>query len=80
MVRGRVIMSIDSSCFDEHIDKRLKIITKFNRDIIIQEVMDDYVRDTVRNRVEYTMNLRDEGVRKALIKLGWTPPPDDNHI
>ena len=53
---------------------RVEVITRYNKDIITQETIETRVRDVLRDRVEHTMDLRENGVREALIKLGWTPP------
>jgi hypothetical protein len=36
----------------------------------------DPVRDAYRRHARLVMDTRDKAVREALIKLGWTPPPD----
>lgn len=51
----------------------IKIITRYDKDQIRQEVrMDEHY--SFSNIVEQVMFLKDEGVKEALIKLGWTPP------
>ena len=39
---------------------------------IIQKITNDYSAKMVK----YVMKLRDQQVREALVRLGWTPPPD----
>lgn len=49
--------------------------TRFNTDEIRQVWR---VSDVIHGDVhEYIMNLRDQGVREALKKLGWTPPGEE---
>jgi len=33
--------------------------------------------DMLNSRMKQIIDTRDEQVKEALIKLGWTPPPDD---
>ena len=41
---------------------------------IIQEIL--YIEDDVIKTVDFRMvDTSDDQIRKALIKLGWTPPP-----
>lgn len=41
---------------------------------IIQEIL--YIEDDVIKTVDFRMvDTCDDQIRKALIKLGWTPPP-----
>ena len=50
-----------------------EVNTKFNKDLIIQETGfsgSDRNSDMARNVIQ----LQEQGVREALIKLGWTPP------
>lgn len=50
-----------------------KVKTQFNRDMIIQSSGfdgPDYHAEMTRRII----NLQDDGVEQALIKLGWTPP------
>ncbi|MCL7941174.1 hypothetical protein M8009_12850 [Halomonas sp. ATCH28] len=54
----------------------IKIDTRFNADEIRQEVRES---DSIRGSItEHIMNLRDQGVREALEKLGWTPPGEES--
>lgn len=62
-------------------ENKIKVVTNFNADIIEQHIegLDfDY-------KVKEIIRLKDGGVRKALIDLGWTPPQhnstgeDDEH-
>lgn len=53
--------------------RKITLKTSFNSECIVQE--DDY--DSAVGFAKLTqrvLNLREEGVRKSLIKLGWTPP------
>lgn len=54
----------------------ITINTRFNIDEIRQEVRSS--DDIRRNIHEHIMNLRDQGVREALKKLGWTPPGEES--
>jgi len=38
------------------------------------EFNDDVISSSVRGISKEVIRLKDEGVREALIKLGWTPP------
>lgn len=54
----------------------ITINTQFNTDEIRQELRGS---DDIRGNVhEHIMNLRDQGVREALEKLGWTPPGEES--
>ena len=48
----------------------ITVNTKFNHDLIEQSV----VSDTTEIISREIINLKDKGVRDALIALGWTPP------
>lgn len=54
----------------------IKVVTKFNADLIEQSVsgFEQYGASFLAKEI---IKLRDEGVRTALIELGWTPPKDD---
>lgn len=62
---------------------RYQVETKVCLDtgLIVQDVFCDdrlsYGRDA-KMEVLYTrvIRMQDEGIREALIKLGWTPPPE----
>ena len=54
-------------------ENKLKITTDYNEDLIDQRVTID---DKLISR--QVMYLRDSGVKEALIKLGWTPPIDED--
>ena len=56
---------------------RLTIQTNFNSDVIEQtvDVVGSFGLSSEISR--QVMKLRDEGVRKTLIALGWTPPPGE---
>ena len=52
--------------------------TQFNKELIKQStvLMDDgKIISTMASRV---VRLEEQGVRDALIKLGWTPPKDED--
>ena len=51
-----------------------KIETKFSKEMIKQStiLMDD--GKTISTMVSNVIRLEEQGVRNALIKLGWTPP------
>jgi hypothetical protein len=54
---------------------KAKVITQFNKDMIKQYV--EYSEDlqvAKYNMIQEVMNLKDKGVRDALIALGWSPP------
>lgn len=57
----------------------IKVVTKYREDLISQEIqMGPPQRGyTGPNIMERVLHLQEEGVRTALIKLGWTPPPDN---
>jgi len=52
---------------------KVNVKTKFDDDIIKQIITDDF-DDLHQIFCEQVINLQDQGVRDALIKLGWTPP------
>ena len=47
--------------------------TNFNEELISQEVLMEAagIRESITRQV---IHLQEEGIREALIKLGWTPP------
>ena len=53
----------------EEFGPKFKITTNFSPDLIEQ-----VVEDPIGNITKQVIRLRDEGVRKALIAMGWTPP------
>lgn len=54
-------------------NNEIKVNTRFNKDIIESEI--DYgVIDTRQQVVKNIIKLQEQGVRDALIALGWTPP------
>lgn len=58
---------------------RYAVKTSFSKDQIEQDLLlHDDLNKTVKKISTEVMNLRDSGVREALIKLGWTPPEADN--
>jgi hypothetical protein len=46
-----------------------EIITSYDQDHIIQEIK--FNNNIIQSNI---LTLHDEGIRKALIDLGWTPP------
>jgi hypothetical protein len=54
---------------------KFSVETRFSPDHIEQETFTVFegVRQTIAREV---IQLKDDGVRQALIKLGWTPPVD----
>ncbi len=52
---------------------KVNVKTNIDDDIIKQVVTDDF-DDLHQTFCEQVINLREQGVRDALIKLGWTPP------
>jgi hypothetical protein len=61
-----------SNAFD---DRNLQVITRFNKEMIEQSVIAGAGLDIHQQLVKRVLYLQDQGVREALIKLGWTPPP-----
>lgn len=59
-----------------------RINTSVSDQVIVQEVdmpclldlEDESRRELLYRRI---VNLEEQGIRDALIKLGWTPPPSD---
>ncbi len=67
----------DSSDWARHriLPQEIKVTTEYNRDEIRQHTLG--TRDTMfNNMVVEVIRLKDQGVREALIKLGWTPPSE----
>jgi hypothetical protein len=57
--------------------------TKFNKDRIEQQIIFEDCHspiDMIDNVAVQVMNLQEQGVRVALIKLGWTPPETKNKV
>lgn len=58
----------------------IRIETSIHGDLIVQEVSDPAMRWTADDRrrliARDVMNTKDAQVREALIRMGWTPPPD----
>ncbi len=53
----------------------LKVKTEFTKSHISQSVqLIDYEAEMFRNISQQLIPLQDEGIRQALIELGWTPP------
>lgn len=57
--------------------KGIGIKTYYNKDVIHQ-VHEAAECSALERAVTQTMQLKEDGVRQALIKLGWTPPPSNN--
>lgn len=58
---------------------KLIIKTKFNRDVISSSIENNM--DEITNVMfEKIIRLQDEGIRKALIELGWTPPEEEKTL
>lgn len=53
----------------------MKITTHYSDDEIRQVVGEGV--DLAGRYYEYVISLRDQGIREALVKLGWTPPGED---
>lgn len=58
---------------------KYEIITRFDKNKINQIIMlkDEIGIDMDQIIYERSINLLDDGVKKALIQLGWTPPKED---
>ena len=54
-----------------------KIVTQFNKDIIIQ---DTYFDDQVDHYARQIIKLKEDGVKHALIELGWIPPEEKEKL
>lgn len=53
------------------------IETKYNKDIIEQTIMErDELQDSFKVLWRDSIKLKEEGMRKALMEIGWTPPED----
>lgn len=58
-------------------DNRIEVITEFNADIIKQHVQyPANLHGLHTTLVKDIIHLKEQGVREALIQLGWTPPAD----
>lgn len=55
----------------------IKVETYFNKDLI-EQVTRGPEFSLFENAVTQTINLREQGVKEALIKLCWTPPLENN--
>lgn len=54
-----------------------KVECRFNKSVIeLSGGFDHGMGDPLRDPTKKIINLEDDAVRKALIKLGWTPPCD----
>ena len=56
--------------------KQIRSVTSWNADGIITQHMEGF-DDCVTKMSRWIINTREAGVRKALIEMGWTPPPDN---
>ncbi len=56
---------------------KINVETKFNQDRIEQILTETTPLDVTHEIARYAVNLREKGIRDALIKLGWTPPPEE---
>lgn len=56
----------------------LNIITEYSGDVITQRV--EGTDNGISSLTKQVLNLKEEGVRQALIELGWTPPEEVKHI
>lgn len=57
---------------------KFRVDTRFNQDKIEQDfIFDDGVR--LKKLTREVFDLKEKGVRDALIKLGWTPPDENKH-
>lgn len=55
----------------------IKVVTKFNKYLIESRLEGVGIEQFGFGKISRKIiNLQDEGVREALIKLGWTPPKD----
>jgi hypothetical protein len=55
----------------------LKLITKYNSEIINQQIL--FEIDGIESKlIEQIILLQDKHIKKALIDLGWTPPENEN--
>jgi hypothetical protein len=43
--------------------------------VIVDQSIDDPMRDLVGRVTRYMIDTREKQIREGLIKLGWTPPP-----
>jgi hypothetical protein len=48
-------------------------VISINEEVIEPDLM--FRDEMVKNHVKWVIDTRDQAVREALIKLGWTPPP-----
>ncbi len=53
---------------------KITVETKFDETMIRQKVLSEDLDQQVRTIADEVINLRDVGVKEALVKLGWTPP------
>lgn len=56
-------------------ESKITVVTRFNDERIEQhEEWDLGWKDEIQIKARELIALKEEGVRKALIELGWTPP------
>jgi hypothetical protein len=55
-----------------------KVETKFNKDLIKQSLIFSNGEGVISSQVSNIIKLQEQGVKDALIKLGWTPPVEDS--
>lgn len=53
--------------------------TKFNKELIKQSTVLSDGNSVISSVVSNIVRLEEQGVRDALIKLGWTPPKDEDN-
>jgi len=60
------------SILRETLSYKIDTVIDINDHIILQSLIDD--QKNVISR--WVLDTREQGIREALIKLGWTPPKD----
>lgn len=58
--------------------RTVTVTTQFDHDILIQSV--NIGQDLVERIAFDVVKLKEQGIRDALIAMGWTPPPDNAPI
>jgi hypothetical protein len=54
---------------------KITVNTRYDDAVIIQEIVNDQIAPDIMYQVtKKIIQLQDEEIKKALIKLGWTPP------
>ena len=57
----------------------IKVVTKYNSDLIEQSIEGVGIEQFGFGQISrQIIQLKEDGVRKALIELGWTPPEKEN--